>query len=249
MSVLVLRLAGPLQSWGGYRHGVNKEAATPTAAMPRKSGINGLIGAALGSRDLDDIGTRYRLHVRLDATNPVAEDFQTIGPLPGFRTTKEPGAATAAADRSLLVATAGTSKQMARQRDGGNFPTAITRKSYLAHSEFLVAVEVEHDALAREWMAALRDPTFMTYLGRKNCAPSFPFILGVWGDTVADLYAHLPCVAADYDPDAGPGSGLRGYTVDGDYDNHVERAHPTLYRPAAATRKDYLTWASTRLAR
>lgn len=246
MSALVLRLAGPLQSWGGYRHGVNKEATIPSAAMPRKSGISGLIGAAVGSRDLASVGQRFRLHARLDATNPVAEDLQTIGPLPGYRNPAEVGNATRTADRSVLVASAGAKRQIERKRDGGNVVkgsyTAISRKSYLAHSEFLVAIETDH---APEWLAALRDPTFMTYLGRKSCAPSFPFILGVWDGDVTDLFDRAPCAVTGYNPV----SGLRSYAIEGDYDTHVEIPAQRLHRPDATNREDYLSWAATHLAR
>jgi len=106
VTVLALRLSAPLQSWSGYRLAVSKDAVVPTESMPRKSGVNGLIGAAVGSRNLDEIGAEYELYVRIDHINPTTEDYQTLGPLPGYVSADHPGRATALADRAEKIRTA-----------------------------------------------------------------------------------------------------------------------------------------------
>lgn len=245
MTTVVLRLAGPLQSWSGYRLALNKDSVSPTEALPRKSAVNGLIGAALGTRDLEAIGTRYGLHVRVEKTNPATEDYQTLGPLPGFVPRAVRGRATDFADRSERLATAGRVKEVKSKRDGGNVVkgsyTSISRKDYLAHSEFMVALETRDDETARRWLAALREPVFMPYLGRKSCPPSFPFILGLWRGDVAHLWRSLPHV--------GDAIGvLRAYLVAGDYDAHSPSDPSIIEAPVVTDRADQLAWAKEHLA-
>ncbi len=75
MSTLLLTLEGPMQSWGTRsRFGVRD-----TGRAPSKSGVVGLIAAALGrGRDapLDDL-VAFRMGVRLDRPGSREVDFQT----------------------------------------------------------------------------------------------------------------------------------------------------------------------------
>lgn len=75
MPTLVLRLAGPLQSWGdssrfNHRH---------TRQEPTKSGVLGLLAAAEGRRRSDSIEDllRLRFGVRADQPGRLVRDFQT----------------------------------------------------------------------------------------------------------------------------------------------------------------------------
>ena len=77
--VLLLRLAGPMQSWGiGSRF-----AMRDTAPEPTKSGVLGLICSAAGIPRDDEASLAelavLRMGVRVDREGRVAEDFQTIG--------------------------------------------------------------------------------------------------------------------------------------------------------------------------
>jgi len=75
VSVVVLRLAGPLQSWGSGSRFVRR--GTETA--PTKSGIIGLVAAARGVRraePLEDL-LHLRLGVRIDQPGQLMRDFQT----------------------------------------------------------------------------------------------------------------------------------------------------------------------------
>jgi CRISPR-associated protein Cas5/CasD subtype I-E len=75
-AVLVLRLAGPLQSWG-LRSSFNRRE---TNAEPTKSGVLGLLAAAAGmSREdpLDDL-IPLRLGVRVDQTGTLLRDYHTL---------------------------------------------------------------------------------------------------------------------------------------------------------------------------
>ena len=75
MSVLLLRLAGPMQAWGDssrFNHrGTRRE--------PTKSGVIGLLAAASGRRRTDSIAdlASLRFGVRTDQVGNVERDFQT----------------------------------------------------------------------------------------------------------------------------------------------------------------------------
>lgn len=75
MSVLVLRLAGPLQSWGSSSRFVRRT----TEPLPTKSGILGLLAAAQGRRRIDPIEDLIglRLAVRGDQPGLLLRDFHT----------------------------------------------------------------------------------------------------------------------------------------------------------------------------
>ncbi|MGC0141573.1 type I-E CRISPR-associated protein Cas5/CasD [Pseudactinotalea sp. Z1732] len=83
MSTLLLRLAGPMQSWGtrsrfSYRF---------TDSQPSKSAILGLLAAAQGRRRSEPIEDllHLRFGVRLDQPGRVIRDFQTARSLDGSR--------------------------------------------------------------------------------------------------------------------------------------------------------------------
>lgn len=75
MSVLVLRLAGPLQSWGAR----SRFARRMTEEMPTKSGILGLLAAAQGRRRCDEIEDLLHLElaVRTEQQGVLLRDFHT----------------------------------------------------------------------------------------------------------------------------------------------------------------------------
>jgi CRISPR-associated protein Cas5/CasD subtype I-E len=217
-------------------------SVVPTEAMPRKSALNGLIGAALGpvdrghgsARDLEAIGERYTLHVRVERRNAATEDFQVLAALPH--------AASVVAERSHRVATASVERFPAN-RDRGNFPTTVSRRDFLAHSEFVVAIESDYDT-ATAWLTALRNPVFMPYFGRRSCAPTFPFVLGMHRGSVEEVFSRLPHVDL-----YRQGTNLLGYAVHGDYDRHQAVKHPTPYSPAfVGAREDQLAWVKENLS-
>ena len=84
MAVLLLRLAGPLQSWGDSSRFVRRT----TRREPTKSGIVGLLAAALGrSREegIDDLA-QLEMGVRIDQKGRLVRDFQTERSLDGKKT-------------------------------------------------------------------------------------------------------------------------------------------------------------------
>lgn len=75
MSVLTLRLAGPMQSWGSSA----RFARRTTERAPTKSGVLGLLAAAQGRRREDDLTDLAALAfgVRLDQPGTRVRDYQT----------------------------------------------------------------------------------------------------------------------------------------------------------------------------
>lgn len=143
---LALRLEGPLQSWGVRAQG----DTVPTADAPTKSGLAGLLGAALGvprgdRRALDAIGARFHLAVRLDRPGRAAEDYHTVADVPAPDGARAKG-------------------------------TVVTRRWYL-HDASFAALLVETTAGSLDpLLAALQAPVWAPYLGRRSCPPSEPVL-------------------------------------------------------------------------
>jgi CRISPR system Cascade subunit CasD len=84
VSALVLRLAGPLQSWGSHSRFVRRL----TERAPTKSGVIGLLAAARGVRRTDDLTEFFglRFGARIDQPGRLMRDLQTARSLDGTRT-------------------------------------------------------------------------------------------------------------------------------------------------------------------
>ncbi|BCJ58922.1 type I-E CRISPR-associated protein Cas5/CasD [Micromonospora endophytica] len=81
MSVLLLRLAGPLQSWGATSRFTQRH----TEMAPTKSGVIGLLAAAQGLRRTDPLTELLGLEfgVRIDQPGQLLRDFQVARTLDG----------------------------------------------------------------------------------------------------------------------------------------------------------------------
>lgn len=79
MATLLLRLAAPLQSWGID----SKYETRRTGREPSKSGVMGLLAAALGlrrdqSRELQELTAALRFGVRVDREGELLRDFHMV---------------------------------------------------------------------------------------------------------------------------------------------------------------------------
>lgn len=81
MTVLLLRLAGPLQAWGSS----SRFATRGTEIAPTKSGVIGMLAAAKGIRRTEPLTELLGLEfgVRLDQPGQIQRDFQTARSLDG----------------------------------------------------------------------------------------------------------------------------------------------------------------------
>ncbi len=149
---LLLRLAGPMQSWGTQSRFRDRDAG----AEPSKSGVVGLLCAALGlprSAPVADLAA-LRMGVRVDRPGVVRVDYQTAGG------THRPG----------------ERYGVARAENPGT-ETSVSRRAYLTDAAFLVGLEAvteEQVALLAELDRALAAPVWPLYLGRKGYVPGCP---------------------------------------------------------------------------
>ncbi|WP_435106666.1 type I-E CRISPR-associated protein Cas5/CasD [Nocardiopsis synnemataformans] len=153
MSGLLLRLAGPMQSWGEHSAFGERD----TLAFPSRSGLVGMFAAAQGV-GRDEALERYdelRLLVRIDAHGVRMTDFHTVGGgLPRERT----------------VPTA----EGKRRPEGAT--TIVTRRAYLADAVFTVAVTGPG---TEDIGRSLLSPHWQTYLGRRSFVPDPLLVLRV----------------------------------------------------------------------
>ncbi len=155
MNGLILRLAGPMQSWGEHSTFSERD----TVAFPTRSGLLGVFAAAMGLRrgtPLDTYGFgELTLTVRVDRPGVPLTDFHTVGG--GFP-----------AHRTVPTAEG--------KRRSGDTGTIVSRRRYLADASFTVAVEGPTETLAKI-EEALRKPVWHPYLGRRSCPPDQPILL------------------------------------------------------------------------
>jgi CRISPR system Cascade subunit CasD len=144
-AILKLCFDAPMQSWGTRSHGVIRDTATE----PTKSGVLGLLGAALGIDRNDDasLAELARLHmgVRVDREGTLERDYQTTQNVP--------------------------------TTTGSGHRTIVSERYYLADALFLVVLEGEPNLLAR-CAYALRHPRWRLYLGRRAFVPARPILIG-----------------------------------------------------------------------
>ncbi|MEV6744242.1 type I-E CRISPR-associated protein Cas5/CasD [Streptomyces sp. NPDC051080] len=201
--VLLVRLAGPLQSWG-----VNgRFARRDTHSRPTKSGVIGLCAAALGLPRDEPLGelAEALFGVRADRPGTPLRDYHTVGggtyPLrPRDLITDHQRAAKAATDplsvppaseagpfgRGELEAWYGSPKYVTADRASGALVSGevrrhslITERWYLADAAFLVGLEHPDTTLLERMAHALEHPKRLLWLGRKACPPSGDLALGI----------------------------------------------------------------------
>jgi CRISPR system Cascade subunit CasD len=169
---IVLRLAGPLQSWGEHSAFTDRD----TLRFPTRSGITGLLAAAQGiarGEPLDKF-SQLAVTVRVDRPGMILQDFHTTGGgLPRGRT--------------IPTASGG------RRPEGTAI--VVTRRWYLSDAVFTVALSGPDD-LMMEVGAALRRPHWQPYLGRRSCPPDQPLLLRLTPeDPVRELREAAPLPA------------------------------------------------------
>lgn len=188
-AALVLRLAGPLQSWGTTSQFNRRE----TGAEPTKSGVVGLLAAAQGRRRHEPIEDllALRLAVRTDQAGTLLRDYHTVSDYRGV---------------PLLSANVDA---RGRQKPAGKKTTHVTQRFYLQDAVFVVGLMGPVDLLGG-LADALGRPRFPLALGRRSCVPSQPVRLspgqsdadrrlpGLWRLTAddesaaADLLTRVP---------------------------------------------------------
>lgn len=168
MSGLLLRLAGPMQSWGEHSTFSERD----TCAYPTRSGLIGLFASALGRRrgePIDDLGA-LEFTVRVDRPGHMMEDFHTVG---GGRPPS----------RTVITAEG--------KRKSHSTATIVSRRQYLADAVFVVAVTGVTETVGAV-ASALARPTWAPYLGRRSCPAEPPLLLKWPADNPVQDLQTLP---------------------------------------------------------
>lgn len=161
MPVLLMRLAAPMQSWGASSRFTRRE----TEMMPTKSGVIGMLAAALGI-GRDEPLTQFaglRFGARVDQPGTVMSDFHTAEDLKNER----PGS---------------TKKDM--------LPLSI--RYYLQDAVFLVGVESQDREELERYRYALARPYYPIFLGRRSCPPDGPIQTWISDKTLEDALRDAP---------------------------------------------------------
>lgn len=149
MSTLLLKLVGPMQSWGTTSRFDERDSQLE----PSKSGVLGLICAALGrdrSEPVNDLASLL-MGVRVDREGVLMRDYQTAG---GNRDPKK---------KTMLLASGKATNR-----------TVVSHRYYLSDAAFLVGLEGNSDDLLQQIHDALRAPVWPLALGRKSFPPGEP---------------------------------------------------------------------------
>ena len=150
LNTLFLRLEGVLQSWGER----GRWTVRDTARYPTKSGVVGLLGAALGVNNdrLASLSSQLKMGIRVDRLGEIARDYHTV-------------------TSGVVMAEGGVK--------GGDDPqTVVSHRFYLCGASFLVALQGEPNLIAT-LADAVQNPVWFLSLGRHCCIPSRPIYVGV----------------------------------------------------------------------
>jgi CRISPR system Cascade subunit CasD len=147
MPTLLIRLCGPMQSWGTRSRWSERDSEIE----PTLSGIVGLFCAASGVQREQPIPAPWlelRLGVRVDHEGTLERDYHTAG-----------------GDHATGIAAAG----------GGTVKNAVlSNRYYLADADFLCGLEHADGDVLAGIDDALRKPRWQLFLGRKSFLPSVP---------------------------------------------------------------------------
>lgn len=165
MNTLLIRLSAPMQSWGTQSRFTMRD----TGLEPSKSGVLGLLCAALGIDREDDEGLQslasLRMGVRVDKEGLLQVDYHTA--------------------QNVLMA------------NGKIKGTELSNRYYLVNAIFLVGLESEDLAPLERLQTALYKPMWALFLGRKAFVPGEPIPLedGLRKDeTLEKALQSCPCL-------------------------------------------------------
>lgn len=178
MKTILLKFAGPMQSWGTKSHYDQRH----TDGYPSKSAVLGLIAASLGwNRDDTRIASLNALQfaVRVDQPGHVREDYHTA--------------------HSISTITGHEGKYLAGFYEGQiKVATYITHRYYLEDAVFLVAVGSGDEKTIETILKALKSPVFQPYMGRRSCPLPIDFLQGVVDASPLEALTHAKWQAAQW---------------------------------------------------
>ncbi|KAF0249555.1 MAG: CRISPR-associated protein [bacterium] len=194
MSTLLMRLAGPMQSWGTQ----SRFSIRDTGQEPSKSGVIGLLCAALGKPRQEKLGDSFptlsqlaslKMAVRVDQSGIVKRDFQTAG-----------------GSHLKLDKDYGVIKADAKSRG-----TVVSERFYLSNADFLVGLESDNQELLERLSYALAHPYWQLCLGRKAFVPALPVYIadGLKNTELLETIKHYPWNSLKLYPSKKPDEKLQ----------------------------------------
>jgi len=144
MKSVLIRLEGPIQSWGTQ----GRFSVRDTDTEPSKSGVIGFVAAALGMKREDDAMlarlSALEMAVRIDREGTLLHDYHTAG-----------GGKFRGEDHSV-----------------GGKGTVTTDRYYLCNASFLAALGGDDHPIVEQIAEGLSNPVWPLFLGRKSCVPA-----------------------------------------------------------------------------
>lgn len=143
MTVLLLRLEGPMQAWGTH----SRFSERDTGREPSKSGVIGLLCCVLGRKRSGDISDlqKLRMGVRVDREGVLMMDFHTALEVPKAGNPRQTGTVISnryyLSDSCFLVGLEGNADLIAELREALDNPIwspFLGRKSFLPTTPFLL---------------------------------------------------------------------------------------------------------------
>jgi CRISPR system Cascade subunit CasD len=151
MNGFILHLQGPMMSYADTGFGQLREQGT----APSRSAVIGIIAAGMGIQRGDStllaLHQGLRIHTACALPGAVLTDYHTV-----------------------LTAGYEDYDETQLRREGAKGNPTLTWRSYHLDAHFVALVESSDEALIAKCHAALMDPVFVGYLGRRSCVPTIP---------------------------------------------------------------------------
>lgn len=160
MASLLLRLAAPMQAWGDE----SKFDERRTLSYPTKSGIIGLLAAALGrsrEQSLEDLQA-LKIAVRIDKPGVIIKDYQIT------KAVAKPAKNKKSFSFSSFY-----------ELSDKDMESTLSDRYYLSDAVFVAAIESDDKELLQHLEQAVKSPVYTLFLGRKSCPPTMPLCLGI----------------------------------------------------------------------
>ena len=165
MGTLLMCFDAPLQSWGCDSHFEQRM----TAIEPTKSGVIGLLAAALGLGRQEDEGiselAALEFGVRVDQPGVIIRDFHTA--------------------------------KGEKKRPSGNWEDVayVSDRYYLSDAIFLVGVSSHDYELIQKLACAIKSPYYPLFLGRRSCPPTPRLFHSVMENPLVDALSSVEWLA------------------------------------------------------
>lgn len=205
MPTLAIYLDAPMMSWGAS----SKFQYRETGAFPTKSGLIGLLAAAVGidkhkSDEAEKLAPLAALKLTVvkiskpDISTSRLTDFHTVGG--GY-------------DKKASLR---EKMSIPKKASGAPFGTVITRRSYLTDAAFIALFEGEA-AVLDPLKSALLDPVWGVWFGRKTCLPATPLTPTIGNspqqalDALSQIIPGLesqPLEDCEYQAEVSPGATI-----------------------------------------